>query len=253
MSFRIIVREVLDKDALNYCALSGAADKAALSAFVRGVKQLGLWESLVCWPLRSSQNAPNGNTQYSLGGLGTYNGTVHGGPTFTTDGMDFDGTDDFIATTFNPAFNNVTVFAAANTDNHNARRVFVAQRDNTTGLYGWELFSDAPPFGVVRNVTASAYDTSWRLSLAGQITDGEWQSVGLYWDKSFITGHRNSQTGAPVACSFLGSQNLRVGVGSNLWMDGKISAVVVVQNAGNVFAAVRDLYKSTLGTGLELP
>jgi hypothetical protein len=48
---------------------------------------LGLWNNMVCWPLRSTQNAGTGTTAYSLGGLGTFNGTLVNGPTWGTDGI----------------------------------------------------------------------------------------------------------------------------------------------------------------------
>jgi len=78
---------VMDSNAAAYCARSGAVDRIAINAFVRGVKSLGLWESMVCWPLRSSQNAGFGDTVYSLGGLGTFNGTRVNGPSWGTDGV----------------------------------------------------------------------------------------------------------------------------------------------------------------------
>ena len=79
-----------DADATAFAAASGATDAAALSAFVKGVKELGLWNSMVCWPLRSSQNAGTGDTVYSLGGLGTFNGTRVNGPAWGADGIDID-------------------------------------------------------------------------------------------------------------------------------------------------------------------
>jgi hypothetical protein len=61
-----------DADATAFAAASGATDVSNLSAFVKGVKELGLWSNMVCWPLRSSQNAGTGTTAFSLGGLGTF-------------------------------------------------------------------------------------------------------------------------------------------------------------------------------------
>ena len=49
---------------------------------------------MVCWPLRSSQNYGSGTTAFSLGGLGTYNGTLTDGPVWTADGLAFDGVND---------------------------------------------------------------------------------------------------------------------------------------------------------------
>jgi hypothetical protein len=47
-----------------------------ISDFVRGIKSLGLWNSMVCWPLRSSQNASTTLTARSLGGLGTFDAAL---------------------------------------------------------------------------------------------------------------------------------------------------------------------------------
>ena len=47
-----------------------------INKFVIGVKKLGLWNSMVCWPMRSIHNAGTGSTLYSLGGQGVFNGNV---------------------------------------------------------------------------------------------------------------------------------------------------------------------------------
>lgn len=80
-----------DPDALAYFTTAGITDNTAktqINGFVKGIKDLGLWSSMVSWPLRSSQNAGTGTTAYSLGGLGTYNGTLVNSPSWTTDGID---------------------------------------------------------------------------------------------------------------------------------------------------------------------
>ena len=71
---------------------SSPTDGANLLSFVEGVNDLGLWNSMVCWPMRSSQNnnATSGSgTLISLGGLGYYNGTLVANPTWTADGLSF--------------------------------------------------------------------------------------------------------------------------------------------------------------------
>jgi hypothetical protein len=85
----IIIYTSTDSDVLAFIAASGATDIEGLDAFVKGVKNLGLWESMVAWPLRSSQNAGTGTTAYSLGGLGTFDGTLTNGPTWGADGLTF--------------------------------------------------------------------------------------------------------------------------------------------------------------------
>jgi hypothetical protein len=79
-----------DSDAAAYFDRAGVTDATAkqqINAFVVGVKALGLWNNMVCWPLRSAQNKGSGTTAYSLGGLGTYDGTLVSGPTWATDGI----------------------------------------------------------------------------------------------------------------------------------------------------------------------
>ena len=86
----ILIKPAYDADASTYFTTAGVTSTAGrqqISRFVTGIKDLGLWSSMVCWPLRSSQNAGTGTTAYSLGGLGTYDGTLTNGPTWGADGI----------------------------------------------------------------------------------------------------------------------------------------------------------------------
>ncbi len=111
------INSVFDSDARAYCQASGATDRAVVNYFVRGIKRLGLWSSMVCWPLRSTQNAGTGSTAYSLGGLGTYNGTLVNGPTWGTDGIAFvrTSTQHITTTLALSGTQNCTFFAANST------------------------------------------------------------------------------------------------------------------------------------------
>jgi hypothetical protein len=87
----------LDKDTIAFAARVKAGSGRIIlteplkqiNKFVIGAKKLGLWDSIVCWPMRSIHNAGTGSTVYSLGGLGTYNGTLINGPTWGRDGLFF--------------------------------------------------------------------------------------------------------------------------------------------------------------------
>ena len=106
---------VYDKDAINYFSRAGvtsATAKAQINAFVKGVKNLGLYNSMVCWPLRSSQNAGTGTTAYSLGGLGTFNGTFAGSPTWVANGLSFT-TSDSISSDINSISQDFTLVLCA--------------------------------------------------------------------------------------------------------------------------------------------
>jgi hypothetical protein len=72
---------------LNVCNITSATPRQQIRDFAKGVNDLGLWNSMVCWPLRSSQNYGSGDTVFSLGGRGTFNGTRVGGPTWGANGI----------------------------------------------------------------------------------------------------------------------------------------------------------------------
>jgi hypothetical protein len=86
LSFPFITAS-FDADARAFVNTSGATARAEINHFVKGIKKLGLYSSMVCYPLRSTQNAGTGSTAYSLGGIGTYNGTLVNGPTWGSDGL----------------------------------------------------------------------------------------------------------------------------------------------------------------------
>lgn len=68
-----------DTRAVAYFNNTGITDttaKNAINTFVKGLDTAGLWSSIACWPLLSTQNA-SGVTKYSLGGL-TGNATLNG-------------------------------------------------------------------------------------------------------------------------------------------------------------------------------
>lgn len=77
----------LDPDAVAYCGRSGAADRRAISDFVKGLKRLGAWDGLVnAWMLPASQNAGTGTVLHGLKNA-DHNGTLVNGPTWTPTGI----------------------------------------------------------------------------------------------------------------------------------------------------------------------
>jgi hypothetical protein len=85
----IITAETTDADVLAFALASGATDIEPLNTFVKETKDLGYWDDMVFWPMKSAQNAGTGTTLYSLGGLGTFNGTLVNGPTWDSEGILF--------------------------------------------------------------------------------------------------------------------------------------------------------------------
>jgi hypothetical protein len=89
----------IDADVISYNARIVAGGNQSLSMqslrqlnqFVISIKKMKLWNNMVCWPLRANQNAGSGTTAYSLGGLGTYDGTISTTPIWDINGTSFIG------------------------------------------------------------------------------------------------------------------------------------------------------------------
>lgn len=64
-------------------------DVADIDEFVKGLKQLNLWQNTVCWMMRSQHNIGTGSTVLSLGGGGKYDGVMVNSPSWGNDGISF--------------------------------------------------------------------------------------------------------------------------------------------------------------------
>jgi len=242
---------MVDPDVAAYVALSGATDVANLDAFVKGVKALELWESMVCWPLRSSQNAGTGTTAYSLGGLGTFDGTLVNGPTWGADGIAIGATQHInLLHTFIFPTNAATFFCA-----HKVTSTSAANRTLSLGIgpaFGfWAPFSDGNAYADFGNTTTA------RTSGAMGASNNTWMTyhakssggaVSHYKDSTLI-----SSGGTSVAANTY-SDTTRNHIGGNNGVNAFGGTVAIcaifTKEASESF---RDLYKQTLGTGLGLP
>jgi hypothetical protein len=250
-----------DQDARVFINTSGATDRAAINYFVKGIKRLGLWDDMVCWPLRSAQNAGTGSTAYSLGGLGVYNGTLVNGPTWGADGITFDGTDDRISTALSingtaGLFSAFTVFKR--TEQGNEVRSLLGHRN-----------------GALANVRLLFENQIWLYSdyaggLGQQFTNitgvanGTWATAAMSLNKPAFTGNlwqnTTNATLASTSNGATGSGDFGIGAQAaasalDLWKgDIAFTAAIVGQSLTSAQnTAFRDLYKSTLGQGLGLP
>jgi hypothetical protein len=262
----IIIYTSTDSDVLAFIAASGATDIEGLDAFVKGVKNLGLWESMVAWPLRSSQNAGTGTTAYSLGGLGTFNGTLVGGPAWTADGITFGGSTQYIE--YSPQFtvdftkggysiHAVWSALGVAVDASNTFVLFGSTGDQlqnviTTGIGGgtsWRAQS--------RNYNGNRYFQS--IAVEQSVTD----NVGYGWNADTLTLQTN---GADMAMSNFASSTPSNGLytirttGRNNTTSAATSRVSYLMAiapdigmTGTTMTALYNLGKSTLGQNLLLP
>jgi len=256
---------VMDSDAAAYCARSGATDRAAINAFVRGVKSLGLWNSLVCWPLRSSQNAGTGTTAYSLGGLGTFNGTLTNGPIWTAAGVSFDGSNDYIITPLEAndypnGLSELVVFnAPPDTGNFS---MFFGDEGADVGAHATMIRRNSTANGV-----AVATDfTGGRTTAIQDMTFGQWNAVHarVVAPSSFVSVNAASEVTSSTSGTFapINATVDRVGFGArdkngvpgfHAKMTAAFGAFWGSGTSASQMQSVKALYKSTLGTGLGLP
>ena len=242
---------------LNTCAITAALPRQQIRDFAQGINQLGLWNSMVCWPLRSSQNAATGNTMFSLGGLGAFDGTMVNNPTRGADGMEFDGSNDHI-TLPNESFGTGSIFQS----------VWTFLKNDTTGglMVPWAAGDhniSAQAFNVQSPATSGGNDQSGAAftSLSLGATSAVWKSLLSGHDASLLYGGRNG--GSVTSTTLLNAinkngQNCGIGFLRTpplYYFDGLIAAVIRINATPTTTlnSQIYTLYKSTLGSGLALP
>jgi hypothetical protein len=255
-----------DPDAAAFCARSGASDRAAVSAFVRGVKDLGLWESMVCWPLRLEQNAGTGTTAYSLGGLGTFDGTLVDGPTWGADGLTMLGASNHYLDIGDSAvlrrsseIGLALVFSPSSASNFSGFGTLFGKTSGGAGFnhnYQWNERANE------RNV---AFATGDGVSLVVQLN----VAIGANTNKHFLLGSAKaggstkvkhnanaiSSTSNALTQFNATSAALRFNSGSLGTAGGEYSFGALFSNelSDGQMNQLYTIYRATLGTGLGLP
>ena len=64
-------------------------DIADVDNFIKGLKQLNLWQNIIAYPLRSQHNIGSASNVLSLGGLGKFDGVAQNSPTWGLSGINF--------------------------------------------------------------------------------------------------------------------------------------------------------------------
>lgn len=254
--------------------VTGTANSRALILdFVKGVKALGLWNNMVCWPLRSSQNAGTGTTAFSLGGLGTFNGTLVNGPTWGAGGITAAGTSSSYI--FVPSYpvvtSNHSLFGVQTVSTGSSQGGFatVISTGGGTGalagrlvLYGFTTIGSYISGTYFRPLTGG--DTFRRAPESNlSYNTPRWRASSYRTDLSSIS-HIIDGTVLHDAAPAAGTGTLPF-TDSNTGLNILVTQVSGVTNTspfaglstGYLTAtqhdALRNLYKSTLGVGLGLP
>lgn len=219
---------------LNVCNITAALPRQQIYEFSRGVNNLGLWDSMVCWPLRSSQNAATGNTMFSLGGLGISNGTMVNNPTRGADGMVFDAASSQeinIGNALNFTSEPFSIFAKVEASVTATIRA-IAARWNTASNRSW-LFGVPTASGF--RVSPSGLNEGPSTTFSNASVDGVLSAH--FQPSTHIRIYResvldNSTTASIPASAFnaTGATTFIGGRGGADFFTGKIRAVVAVYN-----------------------
>jgi hypothetical protein len=257
---------------LNVCNISAATPRQQIRDFAKGVNDLGLWNSMVCWPLRSSQNYGSGTTAFSLGGLGTYNGTLTNGPTWGSDGITFAttssvGRDRNITVPWSTAGgfdlgSNSTVVSVANiSDTISAQFLLGSRATSNDGYAAVQFFNEVvySPSRVGAANYASAYVGSLSANYRAWTTQRENNEAGnsnaqgnkLWQDATQIA---NGSNAAQVGYETITAQEVLIignGRGNTSFAPiGNIAFTAIFSDWTVNVSSIRTLYKDTLGQGL---
>jgi hypothetical protein len=259
-----------DADATAFAAASGATDVAALSAFVKGVKELGLWSNMVCWPLRSSQNAGTGTTAYSLGGLGTFDGTLINGPTWGSAGITLATASNqrittatgingshvagvsimaaFAGTANMPTFATILSWQGASSSSNGMLQIARGSSTNTRGQ-----MSGPSSTGSFQDVASSITSTAFRQIIVSSISPNQTTTHSDSSDATTNTTGATPATTVTLDRVVIGTRDS--GGANNISMDGVFAFALIAATStlADNRSAFFSLYKSTLGTGLGLP
>jgi hypothetical protein len=255
---RQVIKPTADLDAVAYIGKVGITDVVAQNAindFVLGMKALNYYSSMVVWLFRSSQNKGSGTTAYSLGGLGAFDGTLTNGPTWSADGIVFDGNNDFITLpdgTFGTGNSAESFFAFFQPTGGSGRVLIGAGNSATQVVSYYHLKAGATGNDLATmaytDTTITASDTSWKSLFQGNTTLGfKGKNGGTV--TSFTLNNTLNKTGTNCAIGgfipFAGTNHFQ----------GTISAVIKINATPEtqLNSDVHTLYKTTLGLGLGLP
>ena len=250
---------------LNTCNITAATPRKQIRDFSAGVNDLGLWNSMVCWPLRSSQNYGSGTTAFSLGGLGTFNGTLINGPVWTADGLTFDATNENVQIPDEASLRNTRSVFAVFLPNDTAfnQTIFAIADGAATGAYGDFRFDGANfpavtqgfKLVITRGGAASVSQNASRTLALGTFRSGGYTASDAA-DNVFINGSLDAggaRTTGLSALNATGTPTVRklFGDSSNTVGAFVMSSTTTLTN--QQFADLTTTYKSTLGQGLGLP
>lgn len=250
----------MDADVIAYNARIVAGGNQSLSMqslrqlnqFVISIKKMNLWANMICWPLRSNQNAGTGIIAYSLGGLGTYNGTLTNGPTWGINGITLDGVNDHISTLYSAPAGSLAFISVTKTVTASGLRTFGSTLSNTN-TRGFRFRDDAALYGdgTLRQFSRTLY------------TLGSFAMAAALYNRP-STSYTFLNTSQDIT---INSGNAMLAGTNNLYLftsydgsfaqyfsgEGAFCMVIPTAITPSQYLSIYSLYKTTLGQDLGLP
>jgi hypothetical protein len=254
----------LDVDTIAYAARVKAGSGVTilpeplkqLNRFIVGIKKLGLWNSMVCWPMRSIHNAGTGSTVYSLGGLGVNNATIT-----SIIEWDFNGlkTVDIVATN-----SRVDTTFRIVTQSDFPITIFTVNTKNAPGSSNSRTICQIGLTGDSINLLRSGGTTTdgYRITVTG-MTDlaispslGEPHSIHSIIKRgnvSFNIDFGTTLSNTPALSTFTTGTGIRFSNGSPTGTGNSIQSVLMIFLKNEVNQRIiHDLYKRTIGQGIKV-
>jgi len=218
----------------------------------------------VCWPLRSAQNAGTGTVAYSLGGLGTFNGTLVNGPTWSASGVVFAATNRSIQIPDNVSLRDTRSALITFNSNNSAlnQNLAAIQTSSADGAYCVFRFNGQNFGGVEQGIKYGVTRGGifvQNLDAARAINLNTFRTGAFTADDSTDNVFENGAIAASGARTGLaainptGTVTTRQLFGASADMTGAFAMTSTAKWTDQQVADLHNLYKTTLGLGLSLP
>ena len=237
--------------------------------FAQGIDRLGLWNSMVCWPLRSSQNAASGTTAFSLGGLGQFDGTLVGSPIRGANGLGLTATQHMNASVTTVPQNVTLLFAAAgnggaqtgyaqyfhlqNASAWAGNQVGLQEQQGNTNLYLSQRNSTFDSTAVTAPFLANPFRNSTNFAFVAGSLNTTAPSSNV---RNLSAGTTNSLTPDTTGTNTLNRVQLNGRWDGSLALGTPHTAAFcgyITPASDSQVSAIHALYRQTLGLGLGLP
>jgi hypothetical protein len=233
----------LDPATSAFAALSGATDLAKVDAVVRYLKEQDLWADAWFVPLKSTQNAGSGATAYALGGAGGGDLTLHNSPTWGTDGITLNGTNQYLSAPDFLGSETITAFNRFEITGSLLAYHSIIGQDNNPNARSWRALWNWPGsrLRLVRSVDGSLsgqelydgtdVDLVGEVSICSQWIDGGGRNLWIEKTAQALTlsGGESRTSRADSALPIVLGASYKTGVLDD-YFAGRMTAALILRN-----------------------